>query len=42
MVDNLRRFQLWLTIKAIKMALEEDLCVDERKFVLSVQTKSMK
>ena len=39
--DKLRRISTWLTIRAIEKAQEEDLCVEEKRFVLSVQTKSM-
>ena len=37
--EKLRRISTWLTIRAIEKAQEEDLCVEEKRFVLSVQTK---
>ena len=39
--EKLRRISTWLTIRAIEMAQEEDLCVEEKRFVLFVQIKSM-
>ena len=37
--EKLRRISTWLTIRAIEMAQEEDLCVEEKRFVLFVQIK---